>query len=472
MRKTGKYECKAKGIFANMKAPKTPADAKKEMRNVLLQTYFTSLVSLVLCVSLFLGTSYAWFTSEVTQTGNQIYVGTLDVGLYKGTGDTKVDMAVAKEDKSHMLFNPNIVWNPGYTMVETLEIKNKGTLDLKYVLGFGDGALANAGDGRTLDTVTQQFDVWVRAGAEKPASFAEVTEAKGWHRAGTIREILAGAPVATAELAKDQTATYTIAVHMSEGAGSALMGAQLSLSVKLIAYQKVEGSGAVTAVSNIQNLRTAAANGEDIILTGNINLNTANERITMNGGVLDGAKKKITYSGDKVDGNSAGVVTTNGGMVSNLVIEAGSNGRALYVTDLASDLAVTDCTFSGTYSFNINSANKTDKVVRFTSCYLNNWTSYANVASRVDFVGCTFGDVLKPYGDTVLTGCTFSSGEKKGLDVTALEEGETITLVNCTYKGKVIDRAVLTCVGGSIVITGTDLLVVNQTNSTYPLALK
>ncbi|MBR2977294.1 MAG: SipW-dependent-type signal peptide-containing protein, partial [Oscillospiraceae bacterium] len=41
----------------------------------------TSLLSLLLCVSMLLGTTFAWFTDSVASTGNIIKSGTLDVEM-------------------------------------------------------------------------------------------------------------------------------------------------------------------------------------------------------------------------------------------------------------------------------------------------------------------------------------------------------------------------------------------------------
>ena len=78
--------------------------------------------------------------------------------------------------------------------------------------------------------------------------------------------------------------------------------------------------------------------------------------------------------------------------------------------------------------------------------------------SCANFTGCTFEDVLKPYGDTTLTNCTFTT---KGLDVSALENGETITLINCTYNGVFVEKAVLTADSEGITITDSDLIMVD-----------
>ena len=71
---------------------------------------FTSVIAFVLCFSMLLGTTYAWFTDSVTSTGNIIKTGTLDITLeYKDTfdGDWKDASTGAIFDYEN--------WEPGYT---------------------------------------------------------------------------------------------------------------------------------------------------------------------------------------------------------------------------------------------------------------------------------------------------------------------------------------------------------------------
>ena len=49
-----------------------------------------SALSLLLCCALLIGTTFAWFTDSVTNTGNKIQAGTLDVALFQKT-DTLSD---------------------------------------------------------------------------------------------------------------------------------------------------------------------------------------------------------------------------------------------------------------------------------------------------------------------------------------------------------------------------------------------
>ncbi len=491
MKKYGKYEKRAEQ--APVKQP--------ESKSLLLQTYFTSLLCLVLCVSMFLGTSYAWFTSEVNNTANEIYVGTLKVGLYKEIEETteggerkKVDVSLA--DSNTKLFDKNIRWEPGYTALETIKVVNEGDLAFKYELRFTDGSLAEESKMK-LAEVAKHFDVWVysyrgnKDAAPTAASYADITQKdSGWENAGSLDALLAGEVVledvmitvrndseANANANKGTTDgvatpdTYTIALHMKEDADSSVMGQKISLNVKLIAYQlnselEKDGFGNsnydanVTVASDAASLQNVLkSSGSSVQLITDVAIDNLDDRAAMAGGTLYGNGKKVTYSGGRDGEASVGVLTTTGGTIQNLTIEGGADGRALYITSLTSDLSVSDCVLSGAYAFNLNSAAETEHTLTFANTTFKSWTSYANVAKQVNFTDCAFEDVLKPYGDTTLENCTFT---KEGLDVSELKTDETITLTNCTYNGKLIEKAVVTNGTDGIGITESTLLEIKD----------
>ena len=96
-------------------------------RNATRSALFTSIISLLLCVSMLVGTTFAWFTDEVMSGRNVIAAGNLDVELYangqKVTGET-----VLFDD-----VDPDL-WEPGAVAYENLQVKNEGSLALKYNL--------------------------------------------------------------------------------------------------------------------------------------------------------------------------------------------------------------------------------------------------------------------------------------------------------------------------------------------------
>lgn len=330
MKKTGKYERKPKA------------------GDLLLRTYLTSMVSLILCVSMFLGTSYAWFTSEVTNTQNEIYVGTLKVGLYKGKECTAENNLATKEGLK--LFSNQIRWEPGYTALETITVKNEGDLAFHYVMNFieaaesnneateNDGAETEATENTAtekntteqvdLEAVAKMFEVYVfnhRANTYKtPNSYGDITAyGSGWTEIGTLAEVLDGKVVLEGNMVSvreegqeeavinegttDGLATldtYTIALHMKESATAKVMGQRISLNVKLLAYQHSSENDVfgnpnydkVTTVTNADELREAFKNGGIISLAEDI----VAENIPTLGAIYDNKSVDIYLNGHDI----------------------------------------------------------------------------------------------------------------------------------------------------------------------------
>ena len=99
---------------------------KKTTRNALL----TSVLAMLLCVSMLVGTTFAWFTDEVVSGNNVIAAGNLDVELEYWNGSAWVDVS----GKTDVL--TNTLWEPGVTEVAYLKVTNAGSLALKYKLGI------------------------------------------------------------------------------------------------------------------------------------------------------------------------------------------------------------------------------------------------------------------------------------------------------------------------------------------------
>lgn len=121
----------------------------------------SSVFALVLCFTMLLGTTFAWFTDSVTSGSNVIQTGNLDVEVeYTLDGKTW-----KKLDGANDIFQKGL-WEPGHTEVVALKIMNTGTLSLKYtaqmnliseVVGkskAGDDIVLS--DILTVSTLTQQ----------------------------------------------------------------------------------------------------------------------------------------------------------------------------------------------------------------------------------------------------------------------------------------------------------------------------
>ena len=87
----------------------------------------SSVVALVLCISMLVGTTFAWFTDSVSSGVNSIHAGNLDIEVqYSTNGTTWNDL-----NGTGTLFSGNL-WEPGHTEVVYLRVKNAGTLALNY----------------------------------------------------------------------------------------------------------------------------------------------------------------------------------------------------------------------------------------------------------------------------------------------------------------------------------------------------
>ena len=98
----------------------------KTAKNALL----IAAVALMLCVSMFVGTTFAWFTDQETSANNKIIAGNLDVKLlHTNSVDTAEEVT-----ENTLLFDTITRWEPGAVIWENLVVENDGNLALKYLL--------------------------------------------------------------------------------------------------------------------------------------------------------------------------------------------------------------------------------------------------------------------------------------------------------------------------------------------------
>ena len=93
---------------------------------------FASILSMLLCCAMLVGSTFAWFTDSVTSGKNKIVAGNLDVNL-QYTTDGSNWQNVGTETN---LFMPDALWEPGHMEVAYLKVENLGSLALKYQLGM------------------------------------------------------------------------------------------------------------------------------------------------------------------------------------------------------------------------------------------------------------------------------------------------------------------------------------------------
>jgi predicted ribosomally synthesized peptide with SipW-like signal peptide len=80
-----------------------------------------SIIALVLCFSMLLGTTWAWFTDSVTSSNNIIQSGVLKAGMEYSddlSGDSWQDASTGSIfDYQH--------WEPGFTQIKYIKVKTR-----------------------------------------------------------------------------------------------------------------------------------------------------------------------------------------------------------------------------------------------------------------------------------------------------------------------------------------------------------
>lgn len=191
-----------------------------------------SALSMVLCLSMLVGSTFAWFTDSVTSSGNKIQAGNLDVDLYLWTaGDQSVEIT----DASAPIFgagsiaqnnNAETLWEPGKTQVAYLSIKNNGSLDLKYKVAV---------DVRDADAEQNLYEV-MKYAIINDAQYADVT---AWDTTKGVSVV----PGVNATQANDvalkagEEHFFALSIHMDEAAGNQYMNGQVDFDVRVLATQ-------------------------------------------------------------------------------------------------------------------------------------------------------------------------------------------------------------------------------------------
>ena len=179
-----------------------------------------SALSLLLCVSMLVGTTFAWFTDSVTSANNIIMSGNLDVALEYST-DMVNWTAV---DANTNIFDDEALWEPGYTEVVYLRVSNLGSLAMKYKLSVN---VASETEGKTRDNNTPyKLSDYIEYGIIKNVTAAYGTDDRMTARAdiGTASKLNVAYSEEFHLVGKTATATdtdvYALVVYMPESVGN------------------------------------------------------------------------------------------------------------------------------------------------------------------------------------------------------------------------------------------------------------
>ena len=337
----------------------------------------TSVMALVMCVVMLVGTTFAWFTNTASTGVNKIVSGNLKVDIIGENSDSHVEkLNFKKAATTDAEAGAEILWEPGCRyLTEGFRIANKGNLALKWKAQVNTGTTtANEGNFDLLDVIDFYLVTKAADGTETETALDEFT----------------------GNLKKTETSdVYYIKGVMQTTAGNDYQGLTLDgISITVIATQDTVENDSFDnqydkdapldfePVATADELKAAAVAGKNVQLTQDVTLMDAvtfNNAVTidLNGKTLISSLNSNGYSlvtkanATIVNGTYKGTGTARGiGAYGNLKMShvtvdvAGQVGVACSTSD--SQYTIEDSTIKGGYALCNFSNNATINISNST----------------------------------------------------------------------------------------------------------
>ena len=198
----------------------------------------TSVVAMILCFTMLLGTTFAWFTDSVSSNGNVIQSGTLDVKLFQHFESTSVEITDSSDpifgkadSESANANSADTLWEPGKTQTVYLSIKNNGSLDLKYMVVL------------EVTSIEKNLNEVLSYHITPDAEYGEVTKASlntetnNWALGKRVDGGINFTDSNDVPLKAGMEHFFALSVHMDELAGNEYQDGNVVMNIKVLASQ-------------------------------------------------------------------------------------------------------------------------------------------------------------------------------------------------------------------------------------------
>ena len=256
----------------------------------------TSALAILMCAAMLIGATFAWFTDTASTGVNKIVSGNLKVDIIGADSDSHIEkLNFTKAATTDAEAGAEILWEPGCRyLTEGFRIANKGNLALKWKAQVNKGTTAaNEGNFDLLDVIDFYLVTKAADGTETETALDEFT----------------------GNLKKTETSdVYYIKGVMQTTAGNDYQGLTLDgITVTVIATQDTVENDSFgdqydkdapldfEPVATADELKAAAADGKNILLTQDVALTNAVTfdravTIDLNGKTLTTALNSNGYS--------------------------------------------------------------------------------------------------------------------------------------------------------------------------------
>jgi len=360
---------------------------------------FSSVVVLLLCFTMLLGATFAWFTDNASSSVNKIQAGTLDIQFLDANGNSLNGKTLSWQ-KAAGHENDEVLWEPGCTYnLQTITIKNNGNLALKYKIEItgiqGDAKLNEAIDWKITNSNTTVSELGADHSLAVGASDTLTISGTMKTTAGNEYQGLSIDDIAITVLATQDTVEYDSQNNQYDA--DAL-------------YYGEAPEGAVV-VSSAEELKTAVAGGATTVYLKAGTYDVAeckNATLTING-LTEGVVIKVMNEGE--DGCDYGF--DNSTVIFNGVTIDTTANTGNYKSYARMAATFNNCEFVGAYAaFKDNTFNNC--TFDFQNGYFWTWG-----AETLNFSGCTFNGnskaILAHGGNSTtinIVNCAFAATEK------------------------------------------------------------
>ena len=252
----------------------------KSLKRALLSSAF----SLIICVAMLIGTTFAWFTDTASTAVNKIQAGNLKVDIVDKNGNSLNGKSLSFRDVNN---KTDILWEPGAKFnLDSFKIVNKGNLALKYkVIISGIN-----GSAKLLEAI----NFTVKIGDTAEAALAD------WEGV-----LLPDGAAAADTMPVKETKLITISGKMREDAGNEYQGLSIGgIGITVLATQYTYEND---SIGNTYD-REAAYKGTQEFTSGTHTLGNGGIALDPNGVAVSvsGEGTNLTITGGYYDGGEGG----------------------------------------------------------------------------------------------------------------------------------------------------------------------
>ena len=344
----------------------------------------SSVIAVLICVAMLIGTTFAWFTDSASTAVNKIQAGTLDIQLLDASGNSLEGQTLSWQKAAGAPADEQVLWEPGCTYkLQPITIKNAGNLALKYKVIIS-GIKGSAKLNEVID--------WTISGADINTEYS---------------------------LTSGDSNTLTIEGHMQDTAGNEYQGLSIDgIGITVVATQL---ASEYDSINNTYDEDATYGTGATIIgLEGTYDSLTAaakvwreSKGIATSGGTFGmnslGTVDSITWvvSGEVATGDGEGVIGNNGAgqsilgggyftpsvTVNNIIIKGvndakiAKTGDSYLVSAAGKNVVYENITFVDTVRIDSNPANLTFKNCKFEAGFR---MPHSATNGNVTIENCTF----------------------------------------------------------------------------------